>query len=231
MKKFLLTVTLTLFAIAAMAQSDRIVERVVTYTTPFIPEHDFRLGIGIIPLTYGTGDNGRGCYDSSPPYYNDGGDYYNTERGFKTCAINLSYSYRAERWLEVGVLLSYNGTYDDVYLHRNANRYIVGSRDVTDISLIPMVRFSWYRSKYVRLYSAVGAGITFSASRYETDIVRERDLEYGFAGQLTAFGISAGRNLFGFAELGSVGSAGVVAFGIGYRFADKNASVDKNIKY
>lgn len=228
MKKLFLTVILAFVAVAAMAQSDRVVEKIVTYTTPFIPEHDFRLGIGVLPLTYGTVGNGI-YYDS--PMYPEGSDYYRTEEGFQTCAINLSYSYRAERWLEVGVLFSYNGIYDDVYLHRDGKQYLVGSNDVTDLSLIPMVRFSWYRSKYVRLYSAVGAGVIFSVSRYETDISRERNLEYAFAGQLTAFGVSAGRKLFGFAEVGSVGSAGVVSFGIGYRFADKNASVDRNIKY
>lgn len=230
MKKILFTLALILFTVAAMAQSDKKVTKIVTYTTPFTPEHDFRLGVGFFPMTYGTWLNG-GYYDYYEPSFDDGGDHYSTEGDSPTCAINFSYSYRLERWLEVGVLFSYNGLYNDVYLHRNGKQYTVGSKNVTDISLMPMVRFSWYRSRNVRLYSAIGLGVTLSTSRYETDKSNERDLNYGFAGQFTVFGLSVGRKLFGFAELGSFSSAGVVAFGIGYRFADKKASVDKNIKY
>lgn len=231
MKKILLIAVFAFSAVVALAQSDRKVDKIVVYTSPFIPEHEFRIGVEVLPTTKGTHDECR-FYNYRHSYMGGGNDYYGVDGKFNVVSLNVSYTYRFERWLEVGVGLTYNGSYNDVYLYRNQNSYLVGNQNITDVSVIPMVRFSWYRSKYVRLYSLIGAGITFSSYTYQNDKIVDRDFNYGFAGQLTPFGISVGGSkLFGYAELAGVGSMGVASFGIGYRFVDKKASVDKNIKY
>ena len=82
--------------------------------------------------------------------------------------------------------------------------------------LTPMLtaRFSWLNRKLVRLYSSVGAGLAVSLM----DVSYREYPETYLSLQVTPVGISVGKKLFGFFELG-VGTIYVGGcFGLGYRF-------------
>ena len=73
----------------------------------------------------------------------------------------------------------------------------------------------------VRLYSYAGIGISFN--HYSNDSVgypgkgrKYHDLM--FAGQVTPIGVTVGKSIFGFAELGLGTCFSGIAFGVGYRF-------------
>lgn len=83
---------------------------------------------------------------------------------------------------------------------------------------MPVVRFTWLNRRWVRMYTSLGLGATFATGvDYETERFND-DL---FAFQFTPIGISVGRSLFGFAEVG-VGAQGALMMGVGYKFKPKN---------
>ena len=82
------------------------------------------------------------------------------------------------------------------------------------ITLLPTVRFSYLNKQYVTLYSEIALGITYNYQRQYGKTVESQVLP---AWQTTLIGVSAGKDLYGFAELGS-GLRGIAIIGIGYRF-------------
>lgn len=184
-----------------------------------IHKHEFRLGVGAFPLTlrneygYGPFDNhyngGMGGYDFSSLENYLGARY-------TTGAISLGYTYSFSRWLSLGGTISYTGEFQNTY-DRISDR-MTGGRTWSDISLTPMVRFTYLNRKYVRLYSQLGVGLQISIERGKTDDgVRNKVLAH-ITGHATFFGVSVGNRVFGFGELLGVGSQGVFVIGIGYKF-------------
>lgn len=221
MKKILLTMAMSLFAFLAIAQSNT---KYVYAThsgpkkiTPFVPEHDIRFSIGFAPTSLGTNNFGEGYSFTNYTFVD-----VIPEKIVKTPAFSVAYSYRTERWLEIGVTLSCNSIYGVGYSTMSDNVYRWKGR-TTDISIFPTVRFIWYRSSSIRLYSSVGTGMLFSIRQEDRNNLNYSNMDTDFAGQMTFIGISAGKKLFGFAEMGSVGSCGSAIFGVGYRFLDKRS--------
>ena len=119
---------------------------------------------------------------------------YNKER--VTDTWSLSYTYNFTEIFALSASLSYEGGWNEYYSRADDSRISVfGCHYLT-----PMVtaRFSWLNRGLVRMY--------------------DRSPDASVSLQLTPVGISVGRSLFGFFELG-VGTIYVGGcFGIGYRF-------------
>ena len=159
----------------------------------------------------------------SPTYYAsvsglyDDAATYNKERSTNTWTF--SYTYNFTRIFALQASLSYEGGWDEYY--SRADDSLVGMTECHYLTPMLTARFSWLNRNLVRIYSSVGAGIAVSLTdEYYTvsdDGVSTHPETY-ISLQVTPVGISVGRKLFGFFELG-VGTIYVGGcFGIGYRF-------------
>ncbi|MDE7078101.1 MAG: hypothetical protein K2O55_05965 [Alistipes sp.] len=208
MKKLLLLLLLPLFPAALLAQEEA--AAAVRKREPFVPQHELRLTVGAFPIL--------------PSMFNweggfDGTFYDRTHRGpvYTSGTWSLSYDYRFKKWFDLGVTLSYYGKYSRSYSNRDSSP--VGRNRAHAFTVMPVVRFTWVNSNWVRMYSTLGLGATVSGGRFDYDSERFRN---GFlAFQLTPIGISVGRSFFGFAELG-LGAQGVFMMGVGYKFKPRN---------
>ena len=201
---------------------------VAAQKSSFTPEHEFRLGIGAYPLGeslgylyYNYGDHYYMNNIYSNGYLNNN-DYENmqTYYGPKTFTGSLSagYTFNILRWLSVGATFTYAGSsqkgYDRITDQEN------GKSSDNHFYLMPIVRFNYLNRPLVRLYSQIGVGVSYVSHKYtETAYNYTRK---GVSAQVTLFGISVGKQLFGFAELLGTGVQGSFIVGIGYKFNAKN---------
>ena len=134
-----------------------------------------------------------------------------------TPAINAYYGYAFKKWLHVGVIVTYAGSFEKIYSRFDNNMVCAINR--THVGFTPNVRFVFLNKKYVRLYSSVGLGLAYKGENNKN--FRKNEQEYSKWATLTinlnCFGISVGNKLFGYYEA-AIGSSGFVRTGIGYRF-------------
>ena len=191
---------------------------------PFdLRKHEFALSGAVFPGRYAFGydfDSDAAGHDAG--YGSVAGLYddartYNKERVTNTWG--LSYTYNFTRIFALSASISYEGGWNEYYSRADNSKI-----SVTECHYItPMVtaRFSWLNRNLVRMYSSVGAGMAFSMTDvhyYNTDSGWKESPEAYLSLQVTPVGISVGRDLFGFFEVG-VGTIYVGGcFGIGYRF-------------
>lgn len=181
------------------------------------PAHALSFEIGAYPAC-GMRDiiPGTRCYDAN--FYCFPGEFPGERRYYEgplrtTGGLGVAYGYRVRRWLEVGASFTYAGYYCN--LLRTSDGGVASRLREHYLTLMPYVRFSWLNRRSVRLYASLHAGYQLGIERdYKMD---KADKNHYFGGQFTPFGISVGRRLFGYAEIG-VGMRGVFVGGIGYRF-------------
>lgn len=176
---------------------------------PFVAQHELRLTAGAYPILPFWID--LGCEGYRPVLDR-------THRGalYTSGAWSLSYDYRFRKWLDAGLTLGYYGEYSRSYSNTDASP--VGRNRAHAITVMPAVRFTWMNRRWVRMYSSLGVGATFVFGHRDrnTDHFRERNVAF----QFTPVGISVGRSLFGFVEIGC-GAQGCLMMGIGYKFKPK----------
>ena len=179
----------------------------------FVPQHEFRLSAGAFPIVTST-NRYYGFYDYAYPY-----GYYSIRHGetWTSGAWTLSYEYRFRKWFSAGVAFTYYGEYGTTY--SNLDNTLLSKNRVHRMGLMPEVRFTWLNRRWVRMYSSLAMGVSFGVTRGDVGYYGRR---VSFAGHLAPLGITVGRSLFGFAELGGIGMNGALMLGIGYRFNDKN---------
>ena len=215
--------SLTLILLLSLCQM------VVAQKSKFTPEHEFRLGIGAYPLGESLGYL----------YYNYGDDYYQSYRhnsldnyfyeseqtysgpDIFTGSISAGYTFNILRWLSVGATFTYAGrsnkSYDRI-TEQEKVRY-----NTNHFYLMPIVRFNYLNRPLVRLYSQIGVGVSYVSHSFRKDNVKTVNyIEKGLSAQVTLFGVSVGKQLFGFAELLGTGVQGSFIVGIGYKFNAKN---------
>ena len=175
-------------------------------------EHDLR-------ITYGApGIISYALLDSKYTLYNTKTDFPNRIDRYRTkstprytlATLGIGYSQQYEPWLALGCkstfAASWQKNYDTIsgdYLY-NSNTY--------NVSLMLDARFSWLRREAVSMYSSFSLGVLAHIERANGGYIPFFDA--------TLVGISVGRSLYGFAEVG-VGIGGSVRVGIGYRFNGK----------
>ena len=136
-----------------------------------------------------------------------------------TPSLNLSYSYQFKKWLSFGAVVNYIGLYQKSYniqtdaVFSNIKEHFIG--------ITPTVRFDWYRSNLIKLYSNIGIGVGLEI--YKMNITdseyNNNDHEFWPTIDLTPIGISVGKKFFVFGEMG-LSTNGFFKFGVGYRIKD-----------
>lgn len=182
-------------------------------------KHEVRLTVGTSPLF----ENDFYVYDSDihievgyPNVINP--DDLTYRGALKTSGgYALSYMYSPLRWLSVGLYAGYVCQWRPTLLR--STQEVLSTTTERHLMLVPTVRFTYLNRPLVRLYSSIGAGVGFCRKRsrnVDGHIEANRNERFCPA-EVTIFGVSVGRRLFGFAEL-STGSLGVCSAGIGYKF-------------
>jgi hypothetical protein len=175
------------------------------------PRHEVAVSLGYIPL-YGMEEEPDWTYVDTPLGLYESNKYYEGPEHYLP-SISLSYHYNLKKWLSLGAYLSYSGSY------ANLNRCVDDKKETSYwnnyFAVMTSVRFNFLSKPMVRLYGECGIGVYYSRhkdswwSKYSTDS--------SLCGQLTFFGVSVGKKLFGFSEVG-FGCLGLIRGGIGYRF-------------
>lgn len=118
------------------------------------------------------------------------GDYKYTGHIFAT------YQYRFKSWLSVGL----DFDYEQVFWKESKTK-----ANFYNICLIPQVRFTYFWSKYVNLYSGIGVGLLINGGS-ELNF-RSQKTAFAPVLELTTLGVQVGDNhWFGTVELGGLNS-------------------------
>ncbi|HET7732923.1 MAG TPA: hypothetical protein VFK73_03715 [Paludibacter sp.] len=179
----------------------------------FVSEHDFRFGVGAKPfeaanITFGESFD---FYDDS---YFDAKDYYSGAR-YTTNSWFVEYIYQANSWFGVGATANYLAYYNKYY--NGVTDKCIGSNVRKHFSVYPTIRFTWLRRKSFTAYSTFGIGQRLIFERDVTDGFDRSSRESGIAGQITLLGFTFGNRIYGFTDLATLGSQGMLNVGIGYR--------------
>ena len=124
--------------------------------------------------------------------------------------LGVGYSQQVRPWLALGAKATFAGTWQNVY-DTYTNEKLYHNR-LFNLAAMFDTRFSYVRREKVELYSAVSAGLMWHIERANGGLTPMLDL--------TLFGVSFGRSLYGFVEVGA-GVGGSARAGIGYRFNSK----------
>lgn len=181
------------------------------------PRHDLSLKVGAFPFTSSNGTLGIGTGNGDAWFYpgifaTPGAMQYAKIRySPRTTAggITLAYTYRATHLLSVGAAFTYTGLYGDVTDARSGRK--IASNNTTTLSIAPMLRLQWLNRPIVRCYSSLAIGPAIDMMSIDDS----RETYIGLSA--TIAGVSVGRRLYGFAEVGA-GMQGIFSAGIGYRF-------------
>ena len=170
-------------------------------TYPRLSFHDVSLGYGVMPINDVTG-----IMDDLLPSLVGTGEIAKR----KTGSVNMGYMYRLTPSLTVGGMFVYSGNMSST----------VGGGYIYDnfYSILPQVKFVWYRSGIVGLYSRLAAGVLIADRQYQVGpAVDDGDTAATFTFQVSPIGVELGRTIAGFAEAG-FGATGVLTLGVRARF-------------
>lgn len=170
--------------------------------------------------------------DAHANYAGVGGPYSEfseRQHTFWTPHFGAEYQYRLNDWCSVGAQVDFQYTGWRHVVYNNLNAEVANTREhFYNICLMPTVRFTYFHSPYVNLYSAVGLGVDINGGT-ETDIYGKH-VAAGAALDIAVLGLSAGaNNWFGSVELGGLSAlknkgtmfmlaSRIVTVGVGYRF-------------
>lgn len=155
------------------------------------------------------------------------GNGYNKTNDWSTGHLSVEYQYRINHWLGVGAMYDVNVSHDSWEYRSHDQFRDQGSYMSQSHFIMASTRFTYYNSKWVNLYAGIAVGLVIRQSDdYYDDFYTyvPEFLGCGFAGNITLFGISVGRqHWFGAFELGGLyrtfqGTDRLINFSVGYRF-------------
>lgn len=141
------------------------------------------------------------------------------------------YSWRVNRWFGLGAMIDASGcVWDNVTRNGLGNEtFRSKGHNFWNLTLMPTFRFTWFNSRYVSLYSSLGAGLGINGGS-ETDAKGSHTL-CGLAFDLAPIGMTVDYdNWCVFAEVGGLSSirnvrttifmlnSRILSVGVGYRF-------------
>lgn len=134
--------------------------------------------------------------------------------------IHLGYYYQVLPWMQVGGEFSaFTNSLINVYDPVSSSRVINYTN--TSLYLTAGLRFTYYQTNFVQLYSGLSLGVRMNVETKNSilpyDSFAPSIGNVGVAFQATAFGVRFGKQVYGFAELGC-GYKGILNVGIGTRF-------------
>ncbi len=178
-----------------------------------LKRHEVSLGIGFLPSRnivsgyhYSFIPGNRMSYSLNSTYFDSMTNVVEIQNPY----IGLNYFYNFNKYVALGGTFSYEGGSRSIYSHKDDSLMKRESKNI--LTAMANFRVSWLNRKYVRMYSLIGMGFSFSA---EGDF---DDSEHHYALQFSPLGISVGNKLYGFLEAGVGTSYLGCNFGIGYRF-------------
>ena len=181
-------------------------------------QHEIRLGLGVVSDTSVGYTTATDWTPANDLVYRAGGAYNDSDNIYPGSTNWITLGFEGGRWfkdwLYFGGTFVWTGGYDRL-LHK-ATHKLVYSYQSHNFTLMPTLRFAWYRRGIVQLYSGLGVGVVVS----HTNNVYSDNTRLTASYDVTFFGVSVGRNLFGYFDLGA-GMRGVFSFGLGYRFNKK----------
>ena len=181
-----------------------------------IPRHYVQFSVGD-PLMNGWFGGYFGFCDMGDPF-GDPGSWFTPDVYTRTAAIlpsfAVNYRYAIKYWLHLGVEVYYGGKYSRQ--HDRITDAFVGTTDITQLSILPSIRFQYLDRPVVGLYSGVSVGVLFAIESDYLDPKLRFDAVLP-AFQLTALGVRVGNRVYGTAEIG-VGHKGFFNIGVGSSF-------------
>lgn len=127
---------------------------------------------------------------------------------YMTGNIMAEMDFHFRKWFTLSIGIAANGIWKNVYDAQTETR--TGRERGMVMTIVPQARFTWARKGLMNFYSSVGVGVAGGGygERYEMYL----------AAQCTPLGLTIGKRLFGFAEVGfgTIYTGGMI--GIGYRF-------------
>lgn len=155
--------------------------------------------------------------------YNYANSYYYYDEGDPVSAgtFFLGYNRQVTRVVSIGIVFSYMQATNT--LNGNYSYYdSISSTGTTSDNLlsgITRVNFTYITKPFLKIYSGAAIGVTIDLNKTTIDGSEFTDRKIMPAGQLTLFGIRAGKALGGFLEFG-VGTNGIITAGISYQVKD-----------
>jgi hypothetical protein len=115
------------------------------------------------------------------------------------------YQYRVKYWFNVGAMVDYSGVLWDKVRRNGKGEELAREADCSfhNIAVMLTMRFTYFHSKYVSLYSGLGAGMNINTGS-EVDYL-DRHTAVAPALNITALGMNVGNNRwFGAVEFGGL---------------------------
>lgn len=175
--------------------------------------NDLRVGIGLPGVIHLLTMNIIVDVDTDPSYtHQTSSDLLADARSYDSPTrllppITLEYSRYINKWLKIGGKAMYSSVY---YHERNVGtNKIIRSHYDNAYAMFVNFRFEYLRRDVVQLYSGIGVGATVRQNESYVIAFPMIDVTY--------LGITLGRDLYGFAELGG-GISGCIRVGMGYKF-------------
>ena len=180
--------TAFVFVLLLSAPSAHGREKKVREPVPF--KYEARAGWGGYPVTdfLNSEISAMSPYPSLEDLYAD----YNGNV-YMTGIISTEFAFHFRKWFSLSLGLSANGIYSKRYSADTGLK--TGTDRGAIVTFMPQVRFSYLNREYVKLYSSLGVG-----------------------GQVVFIGVTAGKKVFGFFEIGSGTLYLGCMAGVGYRF-------------
>jgi hypothetical protein len=174
-------------------------------------------GYGAGSLYYFTGPINH--YYKDLPYY-----YYSDEQDPTSIGtFFLGYNRHMGKVISIGFLVSYMHLNQDFeYMkdpYSNDTTVYIGQNKEDLITGMARVTFNYLRKPVLTIYSGAAVGVTVDLGSSTINGVSDTERKLKPAGQLTLFGLRAGKALGGFIEFG-VGTNGIVTAGISYKIKD-----------
>lgn len=134
----------------------------------------------------------------------------------------IHYHYQVKPWCQIGVKAMVEGAKWTHYSDTLRTSITAVDRDAL-ITLMPSVRFTYFNRPWIRLYAGADVGCAYllahTTSYYQKgeDNSNDKDNNFIFAFNVTAFGLNVGKRFYGLFEL-NAGYDAIVKFGMGARF-------------
>jgi hypothetical protein len=208
MRKKLLLLFIWFIVLAAKSQQ-------IDGQKPFLPYHDIRIGVGYEPFEADKIKLFNFTDFFYIPDYFSTKDYYSGAR-FTTNSWFVEYVYQFSPKFGFGATMNYLSYYNNYF--GGSTDEVVGRNLTQHFSLYPVLRMTWYRTHNFSAFSTVGLGARYITNFDMIHGMKTLTQNWGISGQLTLFGFTLGKNVYGFCDFLTLGSQGMLHAGIGYRF-------------
>lgn len=138
-------------------------------------------------------------------------------------SFSAEYFYHVKPWLAVGGVVSYSQHREDIFFPTEGNNpnNVVGGTKNYFVTLMPAMKYDWYRRKKFGMYSKLALGATLRREKSELYVLSQDNLsrtQILLNWQLSYFGLEVGSHKFRFFNEYGMGEQGIIILGLRYRF-------------